>query len=80
MKLFRKKPEGNSFIEDTLDGRFAELMSWVKDLSDKDYDRLLEAVAYGRKAYQALRGVKGGGDTTIAMVEYELTKEKGGKK
>lgn len=80
MKIFRKHQSSNDFIEGTLDAKFTELMSWVKDLSDKDYERLLEAVAYGRKAHQALRGVKPTGDTAIATVAFELTKEKGGKK
>lgn len=56
--LFKKKHEDSRFfVEDPVEQRFDAMMDLVKDLSSKDYKKLLQAMDLGYKAYQKVRGI-----------------------
>ena len=57
MKLFRKKSEP-FFEEGSLDLQFDNIMSWVRDLARKDYNKLKKAMDKDYDAYQILHGIE----------------------
>ena len=60
---------------DTLDSKYDEMMSWIKYLSRKDYNRLKKAMDAGYNAYQTLHGIEPDDDTNVEGAEFMLTKE-----
>lgn len=58
MSLFKKKMTSPFFEEDSLDAKFDKLMSWVRDLSRKDYNKVKKAMDKGYDAYQILHGIE----------------------
>lgn len=57
MGLLKKKHEP-FFEEDALDVQFDRVMSWVRDLARKDYNKLKKAMDKDYDAYQILRGIE----------------------
>ena len=57
MKLFKKSHEA-FFEEDSLDTQFDNIMSWVRDLARKDYNKLKKAMDKAYDAYQILHGIE----------------------
>ena len=57
MRLLKKKHEP-FFEEDALDAQFDRVMSWVRDLARKDYNKLKKAMDKDYDAYQILRGIE----------------------
>ena len=62
MGIFKKKSEP-FFEEDSLDLQFDKIMSWVRDLSRKDYNKLKKAMDKDYDAYQILHGIEPAEDT-----------------
>lgn len=57
MRLFKKAHE-TFFEEDSLDAQFDNIMSWVRDLARKDYNKLKKAMDKDYDAYQILHGIE----------------------
>lgn len=58
MKIFNKIKETKSFYEEeSLDKHFDDLMSWLKYLSRKDFNKVKKAIDAGYNAYQTLHGI-----------------------
>ena len=77
MKLFKREPKagGVFYEEDSLDGRFDEMMTWIKYLSRRDYNRLKKAMDLDYNAYQTLHGIEPDEDAMVDNAEFMLTKE-----
>ena len=58
MKLFKKKNTTNFFEEDSLDYQFDKVMTWVRDLSRKDFNKFKKAMDKDYDAYQILHGIE----------------------
>lgn len=59
MGIFKKKTTGATFFEeDTLDAKFDEMMSWIKNLPRRDYNRIKKAMDNDYEAYQILHGIE----------------------
>lgn len=65
MCFFKRKDD----YEDTVEVRFDHMMSLVKDLSRRDYNRLKEAMDLGYDSYQKVRNVKTADEREFAEVE-----------
>jgi len=76
---FFKKHEGPEkfFRESTLDDAFAEMMTWIKDLSKKDYNKLKKAMDFDYAAYQALHGIEPDDGGDAVSPEFMLSEEEG---
>lgn len=57
MSFFKKKSEP-FFEEGSLDIQFDRVMSWVRDLARKDYNKFKKAMDKDYDAYQILRGIE----------------------
>ena len=57
MSIFKKKSEP-FFEEESLDIQFDKVMSWVRDLARKDYNKFKKAMDKDYDAYQILRGIE----------------------
>lgn len=57
MSFFKKKSEP-FFEEGSLDVQFDNIMSWVRDLARKDYNKLKKAMDKDYDAYQILHGIE----------------------
>ena len=76
MKLFKKKKSAPVlFEEDSLDAQFDKIMSWAKDLSRKDFNKLKKAMDKDYDAYQILHGIEPIDD--VADDEFELSDKEG---
>ena len=59
MSLFKKRKHESPFYEeDSLDAQFDNIMSWVRDLARKDYNKLKKAMDKDYDAYQILHGIE----------------------
>lgn len=59
MCLFKKGKSNEPFFEeDSLDNKFDEMMSWIKNLSRRDYNRIKKAMDNDYEAYQILHGIE----------------------
>ena len=63
MGIFKKKSEP-FFEEGSLDLQFDKIMSWARDLSRKDYNKLKKAMDKDYDAYQILHGIEPADDNT----------------
>lgn len=76
--LKKKKSEPEFFNEDRMDAKFDETMTWVKELSRKDYNKLKKAMDLDYNAYQTLHGIDDGSDTSsINEPEFMLHPDEG---
>lgn len=74
MSLFKKKKHESPFYEeDSLDTQFDNIMSWVRDLARKDYNKLKKAMDKAYDGYQILHGIEPVDDSDKAdeFVIYE---------
>lgn len=76
MKLFNRIKESTDYFEqDSLDNKFDEVMSWVKDLSRKDYNKFKKAMDKDYDAYQILHGIEPDDESVMEDAGFMLTKE-----
>lgn len=59
MSIFKKRGNESPFYEeDSLDKQFDNIMSWVRDLARKDYNKLKKAMDKAYDGYQILHGIE----------------------
>lgn len=76
MELFKKKQTKPEFFEEeVLDDKFDVMMSWIKYLSRKDYNKIKKAMDLDYNAYQTLHGIEIDEETSIEDSEFILSKE-----
>jgi len=53
------------------------MMTWIKDLSKKDYNKLKKAMDFDYAAYQALHGIEPDDGGDAVSPEFMLSEEEG---
>lgn len=77
MKFFKRRrtQATSSFEEDSLDAQFDSIMTWVRDLARKDYNKLKKAMDKDYDAYQILHGIEPVEEDRGSEPEYQLLNE-----
>ena len=77
MRMFKKKQESPFFEEDSLDNKFDDMMSWLKGLSRKDYNKVKRAMDKDYDAYQILHGIEPEADIIDTGDSFMLSEKEG---
>ena len=71
MALFKRRKSQFS-VEEPAEVRFNAMMDLVKDLSQKDYNRLKKAMDLSYKGYQTVRGLEASDEASQETGEFML--------
>lgn len=55
--IFKRKIDSPFFQEDSMDQKFNSMMSWIRELSKKDYNKVKKAMDLDYDAYRTLHGI-----------------------
>jgi len=76
--MFKRKSKKERILESVAEQRFDAMMSLIKDLPKRDYDKLKEAMDLGYQAYQKVKNVKSEDEKEledIEKIDKSLSKE-----
>ena len=80
--MFKRKSKKERILESVAEQRFDAMMSLIKDLPKRDYDKLKEAMDLGYQAYQKVKNVKSEDEKEledIEKIDRSMSKEKEAK-